>query len=114
MRRATKTAFRAFDLNQSLSPTREMILSPDDLRACFADDPPARSGPCFLGFDFGEAVSSTSAVLRVAGQRGDSKPGWPSATCRPWRSVQRRDSAPYEAMEARGELRTVPGPRRAP
>ena len=55
-------SFRAFDLNQALSPTREMILSPDDLRKCFADDPPERAGPCFLGFDFGEAVSCQSAL----------------------------------------------------
>ena len=60
-------SFRAFDLNEALSPVREMILSPDDLRACFADDPPPRQGPCFLGFDFGEAVSSTAALLCVAG-----------------------------------------------
>ena len=55
-------SFRAFDLNQNLDPTREMLCSPDDLRACFADDPPPRSGPCFLGFDFGEATSATAAA----------------------------------------------------
>ncbi len=101
-------SFRAFDLNQALSPTREMILSPDDLRACFADDPPARRGPCFLGFDFGEAVSSTAAVAI-----------WPdSGRVETWQAFgdvpslverQRRDSAPYVAMEARGELRTYAG-----
>ena len=54
-------SFRAFDLNLNLDPTREMILSPDDLRRCFTDDPPPREGRCFLGFDFGEATSSTAA-----------------------------------------------------
>ena len=103
-----ENSFRAFDLNQSLSPTREMILSPDDLRACFIDDPPARSGACYLGFDFGEAVSSTSACCV-----------WPaSGRLETWMAFgdtpgladrQRRDSAPYEAMAARGELRTYPG-----
>ena len=101
-------SFRAFDLNQNLDPTREMILSPDDLRACFVDDPPPREGRCFLGFDFGEATSSTAACAV-----------WPATgRLETWQSFgdtpslverQRRDSAPYVAMEARGELRTYPG-----
>lgn len=105
---ADEPSFRAFDLNQVLSPTREMILSPDALRACFADDPPARAGPCFLGFDFGEATSATAACAV-----------WPATgRVETWMSFgdvpallerQRRDSAPYVAMEARGELRTYPG-----
>ena len=101
-------SFRAFDLNQNLDPTREMILSPDDLRACFTDDPPPREGRAYVGFDFGEAVSSTAAcaVWPATGRMetwqafGDT----PSLVER-----QRRDSAPYVAMEARGELRTYPG-----
>ena len=101
-------SFRAFDLNQNLDPTREMILSPDDLRRCFTDDPPPREGRCFLGFDFGEATSSTAACA-----------GWPATgRVETWQAFgdtpslverQRRDSAPYVAMEARGELRTYPG-----
>ena len=101
-------SFRAFDLNQNLDPTREMIFSPDDLRACFQDDPPPRAGPCFLGFDYGEAVSATSAAcvwpqtgrLETWMSFGDS----PSLLDR-----GRRDSAPYIEMQRRGELRTYPG-----
>ena len=105
---ADEPSFRAFDLNQNLDPTREMILSPDDLRACFVDDPPPREGRCFLGFDFGEATSSTAACAI-----------WPaSGRLETWMSFgdvpalaerARRDSAPYAAMEARGELHTYPG-----
>ena len=105
---ADEPSFRAFDLNQNLDPTREMILSPDDLRACFTDDPPPREGPAFLGFDFGEATSSTAACAI-----------WPaSGRVETWMAFgdvpslverQRRDSAPYAAMERRGELRTYPG-----
>ena len=101
-------SFRAFDLNQNLDPTREMICSPDDLRACFADDPPARQGACFVGLDIGEAVSSTAAAAI-----------WPATgRVETWQAFgdvptlaerARRDSAPYAAMEARGELRTYPG-----
>ena len=60
-------SFRAFDLNQNLDPTREMILSPDDLRACFVDDLPPREGPAYIGFDFGEATSSNRSVFYMAG-----------------------------------------------
>ena len=31
-------SFRALDLNQAISPTREMLCTPDDLRACFVDE----------------------------------------------------------------------------
>lgn len=101
-------SFRAFDLNANLDPTREMILSPDDLRACFVEEPPPRAGRAYLGFDFGEATSSTAACAI-----------WPaSGRLETWQAFgdvpslqerQRRDSAPYVAMEARGELRTYPG-----
>ena len=105
---ADEPSFRAFDLNQALSPTREMILSPDDLRRCFAEDPPGRSGAAYIGFDFGEATSSTAAAaiwpatgrLETWMAFGDT----PSLTER-----QKRDSAPYVAMETRGELRTYAG-----
>ena len=100
---ADEPSFRAFDLNQNLDPTREMILSPDDLRACFVDDLPPRDGPAFLGFDFGEATSSTAAAAI-----------WPATgRVETWMAFgdvpalierQRRDSAPYVAMERRGEL----------
>ena len=101
-------SFRAYDMNQNLDPVREMIASPDDLRACFVEELPARAGPCYLGFDFGEAVSGTAAVAiwpssgRVETwlAYGDT----PSLTER-----QRRDSSPYVQMERRGELRTYPG-----
>ena len=104
---ADEPSFRAFDLNQNLDPAREMICSPDDLRACFVDDPPPRDGPAFLGFDFGEAVSATAACAI-----------WPSTgRVETWMAFgdvpslaerQRRDSAPYVAMETRGELCTIP------
>ena len=57
-----ENSFRAFDLNQSLSPTREMLCSPDDLRQCFVDELPERAGPAYLGFDFGEATSATACA----------------------------------------------------
>ena len=103
-----ENSFRAFDLNQSLSPTREMLCSPDDLRACFVGELPERSGPAYLGFDFGEATSATAcaAVWPATGRLecwlayGDV----PSIAER-----ARRDDAPYAQMVDRGELRLYPG-----
>ena len=101
-------SFRAFDLNQALSPTREMICSPDDLRACFTEEPPPREGACYLGFDFGEATSSTAAcAIWPATGRLETWQAFGDVPSLAERS--KRDSAPYVAMEARGELRTYPG-----
>ena len=102
-------SFRAFDLNQNLDPTREMILSPDDLRACFTADPPPREGRCFLGFDFGEATSSTAACA-VWPATGRVETWMVFGDVPALAERQKRYSAPYDvAMEARGELRTYPG-----
>ena len=54
-------SYLAFDLNLPQAPTREMIFAPSDLTACVVDELPERSGPCYLGMDFGEATSGTAA-----------------------------------------------------
>lgn len=101
-------AFRAFDLNLTLSPTRQMILSPDDLRKCFTDDPPPRAGPCLLGFDFGEATSGTAAVA-VWPETGRVET-WLAFGDKPdLKERGKVDNADYLSMEAMGELRTYPG-----
>lgn len=101
-------SFRAFDLNQALDPSREMIFTPDDLRGCFVDELPPRAGPAFLGFDFGEATSATAAAAV-----------WPATgRVETWMAFGdvpsvaergKRDDAPYVAMVDRGELRLYPG-----
>ena len=100
-------SFRALDLNLEISPTREMVCSPDDLRACFAETLDCR-GPAYVGLDIGEAGSGTAAVAF-----------WPvTGAVRTWLSFGavpnltargKRDGADYLAMERRGELRTYPG-----
>ena len=101
-------SFRAYDLNEALSPTREMILSPDDLRACFVDDLPPRTGDAYLGFDFGESVSATTATC-VWPATGRVEYWMAFGAVPALADRQRRDNAPYVLMEARGELRTYPG-----
>ena len=100
-------SFRALDLNLEISPTREMVCSPDDLRACFRESVEYR-GPGYLGIDVGEAGSGTAAVaffpatgaLRTWLSFGDT----PDLKAR-----GKRDGADYLAMERRHELRTYPG-----
>ena len=100
-------SFRALDLNQQLSPTKEMVCTPDDLRACFADAVEYR-GAVYLAFDVGEAGSGTAAAafypvtgaLRTWLAFGDV----PNLDTR-----GKRDGADYLAMERRGELRTIWG-----
>ena len=102
-------SFRAFDLNQRLDPTREMICVPADLQACFVDELPAREGVAFVGFDFGEATSATAAAAI-----------WPATgRCEFWMAFgdgpppiaerARRDGADYQGMIDRGELHLYPG-----
>ena len=103
-------SFRSYDLNQPLDPTREMLCSPDDLRACFVEPGalPARSGACVLGVDAGEATSATAAcAIWPETGRVEMWMGFgdnPSA-----RERGRRDDAPYPEMVARGELKLYPG-----
>ena len=100
-------SFRALDLNQEISPTREMVCTPGDLLACFVEAVECR-GPCYLGIDVGEAGSGTAAcaywpvtgALRTWLAFGDT----PTLTAR-----GKRDGANYPDMQRRGELRTYPG-----
>lgn len=96
-------SFRAYDLNQALDPTREMVCSPDDLRACFTEAPPPRGGPAFLGFDFGEATSATAAAA-VWPETGRMETWMAFGDTPSLAERARRDDAPYAEMQGRGEL----------
>ena len=102
-----ESSFRALDLNEEISSTREMVCSPGDLRSCFTASLDCR-GPAYVGLDIGEAGSGTSAAAY-----------WPaSGALRTWLSFgdtpslkerAKRDGADYPAMARRGELRVYPG-----
>ena len=100
-------SFRALDLNQAISPTREMVCTPDDLRACFVDEIDCR-GPAYVGLDIGEAGSGTAACAYwpVTG----ALKTWLGFGATPTLTARgKRDGADYLAMQARGELRTYAG-----
>ncbi len=100
-------SFRALDLNLALSPTREMVCTPSDLQACFADDIDYR-GPAYVGLDIGEAGSGTAAACY-----------WPATgALRTWiafgsmptlKDRGKRDGADYLQMERRNALRVYAG-----
>lgn len=100
--------FRAYDLNQKLSPSKEMIFSPDDLRACFVEDLPDRAGPAYLGIDFGEATSATAAAA-IWPASGRVETWMAFGDTPPIDKRAKRDDAPYREMIRRGELRLYPG-----
>ena len=100
-------SFRALDLNLEISPTREMVCTPDDLKSCFVDSIECR-GSAYVGIDIGEASSGTAAVAY-----------WPATgAMKTWlsfgavpslRDRSKRDGTDYPAMLRRGELRVYPG-----
>lgn len=103
-----EASFRAFDLNQALAPSTEMICTPADLRACFVSEAAPRSGPCFLAFDFGEATSGT-ACAAVWPKTGRLETWLAFGDNPTLKKRGKRDDADYSSMEKRGELRTYPG-----
>ena len=49
-------SFRALDLNLEISPTREMVCTPDDLRACFVGEKVPYRGPGMSGSTLAKRV----------------------------------------------------------
>ena len=93
-------SFRALDLNQALSPSREMVCSPDDLRACFVDAADYR-GPCYLGLGRGRSGQRHGGGRLLAGD---------------WRAADvarvRRRAGPGQARQARRRRLSGDGPPR--
>ena len=102
--------FRAFDLNQGLDPTREMILVPSDLKGCIVPESelPERAGPCVVGLDIGESTSGTAATI-IWPETGRTEFRFAFGAIPKLKDRQRRDGAPYVEMERRGELKLYPG-----
>ena len=62
---ADESAFRAYDLNQEVEPSQEMIVSVSawEKVLCQLDDLPEDRGPVVIGFDAGGAASMTAAAI---------------------------------------------------
>ena len=97
--------FRAFDLNQPQSPSREMIASVTDWRACIVpvDELPERDGRCVVGFDLGGSSSMTALVALWPGT--GRLEAWGAFPDTPGLKLRGEvDNADYERMRERGEL----------
>jgi len=102
-------AFRAFELNQPVSPSAQMIVALADYQRCVAAALPARDGDCWIALDCGGAASFTAAAAY-----------WPvTGRCELYAGVggipdlQERSRADgvgdlYPQMAERGELWTYP------
>ena len=104
--------FRAYDLNQSVDPHKESIVSVGEYMKCVTDAPPklGAGGDIVVGLDLGGSVSMTSGValdpangaMLVRGAFGDDPP-------LSQRAKADRVGTRYDVMVRRGELRLYPG-----
>ena len=104
--------FRAYDLNQSVDPHKESIVSVGEYMRCVTDAPPklGAGGDIVVGLDLGGSVSMTSGValdpangaMLIRGAFGDDPP-------LSKRAKADRVGTRYDVMVRRGELRLYPG-----
>ena len=107
---ADQNAFRAYDLNSPLAPTRVMLCNPTDWAACELDILPERSGRCVVGFDLGGSSSMTAAcALWLDTFRLETWAAFPDTPPLAQRSETDGCRGYYEEMQRRGELRVYPG-----
>ena len=107
---ADQAAFRAFDLNQCLSPSLYPLCDPADWRACEVDILPARSGNCVVGIDLGGSSSMTAAVaVWIDTGRLETWTAFPDTPGLSERAEFDGCRGLYEQMQARGELRLYSG-----
>ena len=109
---ADQSSFKAYDLNLPQDPSREMICSLSDWKACMvdADKLPPRSGPCTVGFDLGGSTSMTALVAYW--EKTGRLEAWGAFPAMP--DLLRRGQADgvgklYGRMSERGELAVYAG-----
>jgi len=102
--------FRAYDLNQSVDPGREIIVSLADYKACRESGSAELEGDLIVAWDLGGSASMTAAAaysvdtgaLRVWGAFGDDPP-------LSHRARRDRMGTLYDRMVREGQLRIMPG-----
>jgi len=102
--------FRAWDLNQSVDPDREVIVPMSEYAACVSPDAPPLDGDLCVGIDIGGSASMTAAAA-VSLDTGRIRT-WGAFPADPALSVRARTDrmgSLYDRMVREGELRTYPG-----
>ena len=104
--------FRAFDLNQRLDPSREVICTVSEWERCTVPDydlPPA-DGPCILALDLGGSASMTAAAAAWPDTgRLETWGAFPDIPSLHERGITDGVGRRYERMEKEGLIRTFPG-----
>ena len=109
---ADQASFRAHDLNLPQDPSREMICTPADWKACVVsdDDLPPRDGRCVVGFDLGGSASMTALVALWPGTgRMESMGAFPDTPGLVDRGKADGVGQLYKEMFDRGELAVYAG-----
>jgi len=107
---ADQAYFRAYDLNQNLDPTREMICGVDDWLKLYEVDVTLHGEPVVVGVDLGGSVSM-SAVVAIGIETGTVR-CWTAFGDTPGLFERGRADAVdnrYVMMQQRGELSVYPG-----
>ena len=109
---ADQASFKAYDLNLPQDPSREMICSLADWKACMvpADKLPPRAGPCTVGFDLGGSTSMTALVAYW--EETGRMEAWGAFPATPDLARRGQNDAVgrlYERMRDRGELAVYAG-----
>ena len=107
---ADQSSFRAFDLNQRLDPSREMICSVAEWTRVVSSSPPGAGGPVVIGIDLGGSASMTAACIWWL-QTGliEVYGAFPETPNLADRGFADGVGGRYELMKGAGELRTYPG-----
>lgn len=112
---ADERAFRAFDLNQPYSATREMICDLTSYRNNCTDTPMPRSDRCVIGVDLGGSNSMTAAVIGYLGTgRVETYAAFGGNPPLSMRGSADGVGGLYDLMQDRGELRVYEGYRVTP
>ena len=108
---ANERSYRAHDLNQAVSPSREMICSQSDWSACVeGGELPPRRGSCTVGFDAGQSSSMTScAAFWCETGRLEAWCGLPATPDLLQRGHDDHVGELYCRMESRGDLKLYAG-----
>lgn len=102
--------FRVYDLNESIDPTRSMIVPTADWKACTTDKLPPRQGEVVIGVDLGGSVSMTCLV--ACWIRTGRMEAWGAYSNTPDLKSRGTDDGVgnrYEQMHERGELLVFEG-----
>ena len=104
-----QASFQSLDLNLQGHPSREMLCSTEDWKACEVEKLPPRTGSCFIGWDCGGALSMTALVALWPNGRLETFAAFGDTPGLMDRGAGDGVGGLYQEMKQRGELTTYAG-----